>query len=86
MGRRKKVVEEKELLALKLKDLEQELQDIEDKRLRDFEDIKTYIETNYPDYFYGVVVDFNTGLSLLQMAHESGKNIQIPMNIYYKES
>ena len=86
MGRKNKILEERNSLTQKLQDLQKELEIIENKRIEDYETLNSYIEKNYgKEYFCGVIIDNNTLLKIMELILEKKENVKIPFNLYIKE-
>ena len=86
MSRKKKILEEKNSLEQKLRDLEEENKLLEEKRQEDTEKIKKFIEENFKEEYYcGTILDFNMVLDLLKLINSGNQVIRIPFNLYWNE-
>ena len=81
MGRKKKIFEEAESLKLKLKDLEDELIEIEEKRKADTEKLNEHIKKEYGEYFVGSILTIEDVFALLRLLQHN-ETVKIPINLY----
>jgi len=85
MARKKKIIEEADALKLKLRDLEDELIALEEKRKSDLEEINKHLSGNYPDYFVGVILTLDDVLALIKLL-QTNSTVKIPFNLYINEA
>lgn len=86
MSRKKKILEESNSLALKLKDLEEELIEIEAKRVSDTEKTNEFLNDEFNnEYFCGVILTLDDVLAILKLL-QGKDNVKIPFNLYINEA
>jgi len=86
MSRKKKIIEESHSLELKLKDLQEELELIEAKRLNDTEKLNYFIKEQFDnEYFAGVILTIEDVFALLRLLQKN-ETVKIPYNLYLNEA